>query len=87
MTWLICQAFTPDGSRLIAPAADGTVRVWAMDVAERNGGLRGHKSFVYDVAFRPDGMQLASAAWDGTVRFWDPDTGRETGSSAPIPRS
>ena len=71
--------FTPDGSRLVSGSADGTVRIWDMSLVERNGILRGHESYVYDVAFSPDGEQVASAAWDGTARLWDATTGRQTG--------
>src|SRR5262249_54837443 len=71
--------FTPDGSRLVSGSADGTVRVWDMSLVERNGILRGHESYVYDVAFSPDGGQVASVAWDGTARLWDATTGRQTG--------
>jgi hypothetical protein len=31
-----------------------------MKLVERNGVLRGHTNFVYDVAFRPDGTRLGS---------------------------
>jgi len=40
---------------------DGTVRIWDMSLVERNGILRGHESYVYDVAFSPNGEQVASA--------------------------
>src|SRR5262249_39406488 len=72
-------AFTPDGSRLISGNDDGTVRIWDLNAVERNGILRGHEKYVYDVAFSPDSEQVASAAWDGTVRLWGPATGRQTG--------
>ncbi len=71
--------FTPDGSRLVSGTIDGTVRIWDMKLVERNGILRGHESFVYDVAFDPNGEQVASAAWDGTARLWDATTGRQIG--------
>ena len=51
--------FTPDGSRLVSGSTDGTVRIWDMNLVERNGILRGHKSYVYDVAFNPNGRNLA----------------------------
>ncbi len=66
------------GSLLVSRSAEGRVAVWDMELAERNGILRGHVSFVYDVAFGPDGTQVASAAWDGTARLWDVTTGRQT---------
>jgi eukaryotic-like serine/threonine-protein kinase len=72
-------AFSPDGTRLACASDDGTVWLWDMELVERNGVLRGHTGYVYDVAFSPDGTRVASAAWDGTVRIWDATTQRQTG--------
>ena len=64
-------AFSPDGTRLACPSYNQQVLLWDVGLLERNGVLRGHASYVYDVAFSPDGTQIASSAWDGTVRLWD----------------
>ena len=72
------MAFAAQGSLLVSRSDDGESRVWDMELAERNGILRGHGSFVYDVAFSPDGTRVASAGWDGTARLWDAANGRQT---------
>ena len=43
--------------------------------------LRGHESFVYDVAISADGRWVASSSWDETVRFRDRDDGGQSASS------
>jgi eukaryotic-like serine/threonine-protein kinase len=70
-------AFSPDGTRLACPCDNRQVLLWDVGLLERNGVLRGHTSYVYDLAFSPDGTQIASAAWDGTVRLWDATSQRQ----------
>ena len=69
--------FTATGD-LVSASDDDTLRVWDIDSA-RNGVLRGHELYVYDVAFNSEGSVVASAAWDHTVRLWDVRTGRQLG--------
>ena len=79
-------AFSPDGLRLAAACADGTIRMWNMDTRDSivfevhnprisaSGG-----SGAFTAAFSPDGQLLATGGCDDTVRFWESKTGKSKG--------
>ncbi|MBL4771009.1 MAG: hypothetical protein JKY61_07690 [Planctomycetes bacterium] len=71
-------ALSSDGS-LLAARDDSSLRVWEIDSASQV--LRGHNTYVYDIAFSPDGRTLASRG-SGTMetRLWDTRDGRYLGS-------
>ncbi len=67
--------FSPDGRTLLSGSADGTLRLWRVDVAEPLGILetRAHGD-IQQVAFSPDGRTLAAAGRDGAggaVSLWE----------------
>ena len=70
-----------DGQLLAVADERGTVRIWDLDRTIRRGVLRGHTSFVYDVAITADGRWVASSSWDETVRFWDQGEGGQSAIS------
>jgi WD40 repeat protein len=63
-------AFSPDGTLLAAPAADGTVRVWEIAPGKLRQELVGRKGDVTSLAFSPDGNTLAAGGTDKVVVLW-----------------
>ncbi len=69
-------AFSPDGRRLAASSADGTIKVWDVETGGIQASPPGHRAAVHTLAFSPDGRVLASAGDDQVVHVWDAATGR-----------
>jgi WD40 repeat protein len=61
---------SPDGKRVAAALADGTVRIWDTDTGKEQARFAGHAGPVASVAFASDGRRIASASEDGTIRVW-----------------
>jgi WD40 repeat protein len=64
---------SPDGERLLVPAAD-----WSFEVRRRSSPkltLRGHRTVISHVEFSRDSKLLYTSSFDGTLRRWDLDTG------------
>ncbi|WP_043668783.1 WD40 repeat domain-containing protein [Streptomyces xylophagus] len=69
--WLYALAFSPDGRRLVAGAADGKVLLWDVGRTAAPAVLTGHSGPVPAVAFGPHGDTLATGGNDFTIRLWD----------------
>src|SRR5205085_576628 len=65
---------SPSG-RQIAVASINEIYLYDMASGKQGAVLRGHSSWVAQVAYRPDGKQMASIGDDETIRVWDPATG------------
>jgi eukaryotic-like serine/threonine-protein kinase len=67
---------SPDGERLLVPAAD-----WSFEVRRRVGPpvfLRGHHGLISHVEFSRDSKLLFTSSFDGSLRRWDLETGQGT---------
>ncbi|NDC54647.1 MAG: hypothetical protein EBZ74_10260 [Planctomycetia bacterium] len=62
--------FTPDGSRLVSAARDGTVRIWDVHLGHQLLTLDAQRDVPEAVAIAPDGQRLVTALPDGTIRIW-----------------
>jgi len=78
---VVSVAIAPDGRRVAAGGADGTLRLWSL---EEPGAaallLKGHTAAVRSATFLPEGGSLLSGSADGTVRQWDTKTGAAKGT-------
>jgi WD40 repeat-containing protein SMU1 len=64
-------AFLRDGTRLVTCSPDETVCVHGLQSGTTLKVLRGHSSFVNDVALLRDPQLVVSVGADGSVRVWD----------------
>ena len=65
------RSFSPDGSRIVTAAGDGTVRMWDAKTGAALATLVGAYGPVSSVAFSPDGSRVVTASEDYTARLWD----------------
>ena len=81
-------AFSPGGQRLLAGAADNTIRLFEVATGKELYRLEQHADWVISLAFAPDGKHFTSASRDKTTRYFGAQTGEleETydGHGAPV---
>lgn len=68
-------ALTPDESRFVSSAYDGTITLWQLETGEPLYRIE-DKSTVWSVAVAPDGESFVSGGSDRTIRHWDVETGQ-----------
>lgn len=68
-------AFSPDGTRVAAAAADRSVRLFDVATRQQQKLIEDHADWVMDVAWSPDGKKLATASRDKTSKVFDSTTG------------
>ena len=67
-------AVSPDRSRFLVAADDGTIRVYEVDGWKEISRLTGHSFLVLDVDWSPEGSNFVSASADRTIRVWNAKT-------------
>lgn len=82
---VIALAPSPDGTRVAAATAGGTVAVVERETAHVLLRLVGPGLPVWSVAWRPDGRELVTGGGDRLVRRWDARSGEPIGALA-MPR-
>jgi WD40 repeat protein/serine/threonine protein kinase len=70
--------FSPDGKRIVAGHADGTVRLWDVETGKEVQPLTGPVGPLRSIAFAPDDGLIVAGGSDGLVHLWDPNKGPES---------
>ena len=64
-------AFFPDGHSYATANADGSIRLWEMNLRVGLPSFPKQPGGYSDVVFSPDGRSILSAGFDGIARLWD----------------
>ncbi len=73
---IFAVAFSPEGDRLAACGADGTIAIFDVDDAAADPRLiDDHADWVNSIAWSPNGKRLVSASRDKTAKVFDAETG------------
>eukprot|EP00884_Botryococcus_braunii_P009373 jgi/Botrbrau1/18437/Bobra.0072s0025.1 len=79
---------TPGGIDVITVSADGTARVWDLEIGDCMLLLDGHEGPVTDMAVSSTGAYLLTGSVDGTARLWELERGEclyvLSGHSGPV---
>jgi WD40 repeat protein len=67
-------ALSPDGTKLIAGAQSGDVRVRDAQTGVLIKTLKQHTDRAFSLAFSPDGTELIVGSWDHSISVWDLST-------------
>ncbi len=65
-----CVCVTSDGSRLLAGANDGFIRVWDMGSFSLINSFRAHNFSVTCMCVSPDGSRIVSGSTERTIKLW-----------------
>ena len=91
---VVCLAFSPDSTTVLAGSSDGGVRMWDAKKGQRRGESLRLRGAIRVVAFSPDG-QIAAAAGavgyedrepSGEVQLCQVETGQNLGGALVHPR-
>ena len=74
-------AWSPDGSRLAACGADGSIAIFtfaqdSMETSEPVRLIEDHADWVHSVAWSPDGQRIVSTSRDKTAKVFDARSGK-----------
>ena len=67
---------TPSGTEALSAGADGTVRLWDLEIGDSILVMEGHTAAITDMVLTADGSLLISASEDGTARACELENGQ-----------
>ena len=84
-------SFSPDGTRVVTAARDGSAKIWDAGSGALIKTLSGHGEMLEYAAFSSDGNHIVTASRDEKATVWDAKTGEAVadlvGHKSPVMRA